>query len=379
MTAFAVYRFPCGAFRIEEESGYIVSLTLVSSQSPDCGTPSPLTDKTAAQMEEYFHGVRKSFDVPYLLRGTVFQKEVWKALCQIPYGQTRSYRDIAESLGRPRACRAVGMANHRNPLTPCRQIFVHKIDLDLLAQVGYTGPTIRERGVSPMKILFRVAKVTAIILVVCIVIGILSVWAINQRVVSVGGERLLTVQEAEMLEDVDCVLVLGCGVKTDGTPSLMLQDRLDRSIQLYQQGVAPKLLMSGDHGRQNYNEVGTMKQYAIDAGVPSSDVFMDHAGFSTYESMYRAKEIFHANKIVIVSQEYHLYRAIYVAQALGLDAYGVAADGQEYAGQWGRDVREILARVKDFFTAIWKPEPTYLGEAVPVSGNGDVTNDDGGA
>ena len=230
-----------------------------------------------------------------------------------------------------------------------------------------------------MKILFRVAKVTAIILVVCIVIGILSVWAINQRVVSVGGERLLTVQEAEMLEDVDCILVLGCGVKTDGTPSLMLQDRLDRSIQLYQQGVAPKLLMSGDHGRQNYNEVGTMKQYAIDAGVPSSDVFMDHAGFSTYESMYRAKEIFHANKIVIVSQEYHLYRAIYVAQALGLDAYGVAADGQEYTGQWGRDVREILARVKDFFTVIWKPEPTYLGEAVPVSGNGDVTNDDGGA
>ena len=228
-----------------------------------------------------------------------------------------------------------------------------------------------------MKILFRVAKVTAIILVVCIVTGILSVWAINQREVSVGGERLLTVQEAEMLEDVDCILVLGCGVKTDGTPSLMLQDRLDRSIQLYQQGVAPKLLMSGDHGRQNYNEVGTMKQYAIDAGVPSSDVFMDHAGFSTYESMYRAKEIFHANKIVIVSQEYHLYRAIYVAQALGLDAYGVAADGQEYAGQWGRDVREILARVKDFFTAIWKPEPTYLGEAVPVSGNGDVTNDDG--
>ena len=112
MTAFAVYRFPCGAFRIEEESGYIVSLTLVSSQSPDCGTPSPLTDKTAAQMEEYFHGVRKSFDVPYLL-------------CQIPYGQTRSYRDIAESLGRPRACRAVGMANHRNPLmllVPCHRV-----------------------------------------------------------------------------------------------------------------------------------------------------------------------------------------------------------------------------------------------------------------
>ena len=119
-----------------------------------------------------------------------------------------------------------------------------------------------------------------------------------------------------------------------------------------------------------------MKQYAMDAGVPSSDVFMDHAGFSTYESMYRAKEIFQAQKVVIVSQEYHLYRAIYIAQALGLDAYGVAADGEDYAGQWQRDAREVLARVKDFFTSIWKPEPTYLGEAIPVSGDGDVTNDD---
>lgn len=133
--------------------------------------------------------------------------------------------------------------------------------------------------------------------------------------------------------------------------------------------------MSGDHGREGYDEVNAMKQYAMVAGVPSSDVFMDHAGFSTYESMYRAKEIFQAQKVVIVSQEYHLYRAIYIAQALGLDAYGVAADGEDYAGQWQRDAREVLARVKDFFTSIWKPEPTYLGEAIPVSGDGDVTND----
>ena len=118
-----------------------------------------------------------------------------------------------------------------------------------------------------------------------------------------------------------------------------------------------------------------MKEFVVDAGVPSSDVFMDHAGFSTYESMYRAKDVFQAGKIVIVSQEYHLYRAIYIAQALGLDAYGVAADGEDYAGQWGRDVREVLARVKDFFTSIWKPQPTYLGDAIPVNGNGDITND----
>lgn len=226
-----------------------------------------------------------------------------------------------------------------------------------------------------MKILLRAVKITAFVLVVCMVVGLISVLEINGRVVSVGKERLLTAQQAAELDDVDCILVLGCGVKADGTPSLMLQDRLERSLQLYQLDVAPKLLMSGDHGRQDYDEVGTMKEFVVDAGVPSSDVFMDHAGFSTYESMYRAKDMFQADKIVIVSQEYHLYRAIYIAQALGLDAYGVAADGEDYTGQWGRDVREVLARVKDFFTSIWKPQPTYLGDAIPVNGNGDITND----
>lgn len=102
---------------------------------------------------------------------------------------------------------------------------------------------------------------------------------------------------------------------------------------------------------------------------------MDHAGFSTYESLCRAKEVFGAKRIVIVTQEYHLYRALYIAEGLGLEAYGVAADGQTYAGQSMRDFREILARVKDFGTTMLKPEPTYLGEVISISGNGDLTND----
>ena len=78
--------------------------------------------------------------------------------------------------------------------------------------------------------------------------------------------------------------------------------------------------MSGDHGQIEYDEVNTMKQVAIDAGVPSNDIFMDHAGFSTYESIYRAKEIFEADKLIIVSQEYHLYRALYIAKQLGIES-----------------------------------------------------------
>ena len=155
----------------------------------------------------------------------------------------------------------------------------------------------------------------------------------------------------------------------------MLRDRLVRGVELYELGAAPKLLMSGDHGRKDYDEVNTMKAYAIGEGIPSSDVFMDHAGFSTYESMYRAKEVFAADKIIIVSQEYHLYRALYIADKLGLEAYGVAADGDNYGGQTYREIREILARVKDAVYTVFKPKPTYLGDVIPVSGNGDLTND----
>ena len=175
-------------------------------------------------------------------------------------------------------------------------------------------------------------------------------------------------------EDIDCILVLGAGVWGD-SPSPMLQDRLDAAIKLYKDGVSNKLIMSGDHGRDEYDEVNIMKQYAIDNGVPSNDIFMDHAGFSTYDSIYRARDIFKVKKMVIVTQEYHLYRALHIANSLGIKSYGVNADPREYAGQLYREAREILARNKDFAYSIIKPKPTYLGEVIPVSGNGDITND----
>ncbi len=155
----------------------------------------------------------------------------------------------------------------------------------------------------------------------------------------------------------------------------MLADRLKRGIELYEQGSAPKIIMSGDHGRKGYDEVNTMKQVAIYEGVPSSDVFMDHAGFSTYESLYRAKEIFEADKLIIVTQKYHLYRALYIAEKLGIEAYGVDSDYHTYWGQSSREAREVLARCKDFVKTMFKPEPTYLGEVITVSGDGDITND----
>ena len=216
-----------------------------------------------------------------------------------------------------------------------------------------------------------------LLLLCAVVAGGGLVLGLNAHVKRTVSNQIITQEEAAELAGVDCVLVLGCGVREDGTPSHMLEDRLKQGVALYDLQASPKLLMSGDHGRVEYNEVGTMKEYAMEAGVPSEDVFMDHAGFSTYESLYRAKEIFGVKKLIIVTQEYHLYRALYIAERLGLEAWGVASDYRTYWGQTTREIREILARAKDFVNTVFWPEPTFLGEAIPVSGNGDLTNDGG--
>ena len=202
-----------------------------------------------------------------------------------------------------------------------------------------------------------------------------TLFAVNGYVKSVAIEKFVSAKDAANLEDVDCIIVLGCQVKGDGSLSDMLNDRLKVALSLYKAGAAKKLLMSGDHGQPEYNEVGAMKKYATENGVPSDDVFMDHAGFSTYETVYRAKEVFEAKKVIIVTQEYHLYRALYIAKRLGLEAYGVPSDLNTYAGQSFRDLREVLARAKDFLKCTFKPEPTYLGDKILVSGSGDLTND----
>ncbi len=216
---------------------------------------------------------------------------------------------------------------------------------------------------------------------VCLAFGLLAtafVFGVNALIVSSAKENVITAQEAAELEGVDCIIVLGCLVRSDGTLSDMLCDRVERGIEVYElmaQKSGAKLLMSGDHGTVEYDEVNAMKQYAIEKGIDSEQIFMDHAGFSTYESIYRAKEIFSAERVVIITQEYHLYRALYIADALGLEAYGVASDQRTYSGQTMRDVREILARNKDFLTSLFKPKPTYLGETISLDGSGDVTND----
>ena len=200
-----------------------------------------------------------------------------------------------------------------------------------------------------------------------------AVFVVNAYVVNSVKDAVISPEQAAQIKDADCIIVLGCLVRNNETPSHMLEDRLITGVELFKSGAAPKLLMSGDHGRKNYDEVNVMKNFAVESGVDSQDVFMDHAGFSTYESMYRAKEIFAAKKVIIVTQGYHLSRALYDARAVGLEAYGVAADRRSYGKAVYNSVRESVARTKDFVYCIIKPEPTYLGEVIPISGNGDLT------
>ena len=218
-------------------------------------------------------------------------------------------------------------------------------------------------------------KIIIISILLIFILGFVIIFAINLHVKSSMKDKVITSEMASDLEDVDCILVLGAMVWGDNKPSYMLEDRLLQSIELFENGASDRIIMSGDHGQEDYDEVNIMKKFAIDRGVPSNKIFMDHAGFSTYESVYRAREVFQADKLIIVTQEYHLYRALYIAEKLGLEAYGVASDPREYIGQEIRDIREIAASVKDFFNVIIKPEPKYLGEVVPISGDGDITND----
>jgi len=170
-----------------------------------------------------------------------------------------------------------------------------------------------------------------------------------------------------------CILVLGCAVWLDNEPSPMLRDRLDTAIALYKAGAAPRLLLSGDNSIVEYSEPDCMLQYTLAQGVPPEDIFLDYAGFSTYESVYRSHAVFKADRLIVVTQKYHLFRALKACDALGTDALGVASNQQKYSGRYYREAREVLARCKDLFKGWIKAKPTFLGDEIPVDGDGTVT------
>ncbi|MBE6661968.1 MAG: SanA protein [Ruminococcaceae bacterium] len=220
--------------------------------------------------------------------------------------------------------------------------------------------------------------------VICVIgsaaAAVLLFFLIANCILLIGtGKRVLTLGELSDIEEYkgsfDVIVVLGAGVRPGGVPSDMLRDRLEVGNELYFAGYADKILMSGDHMSPDYDEVGVMKRYAIEAGVPTDAIYLDHAGLSTYDSLWRLANIFEAKKVLIVTQSYHLPRALYLARAFGINAYGLSADLRPYRSQTYRDIREILARGKDFVLAITKPSATYVGTKISLNESGENTNE----
>lgn len=204
----------------------------------------------------------------------------------------------------------------------------------------------------------RVWKAFCFLICIGILCGILLL-SVSGAVCDKTRDRILTVEELqEMQVDFDCIMVLGCRVYADGTMSHMLEDRVKTGIALYEAGVSQKLLMSGDSSSSPYyDEVGAMRKASIEAGVPEAAILTDPMGLSTYDSVARALEEYKGRRVVIVTQEFHLYRALYIAEKLGIEAYGVSADLRTYSTQLKSDIREIFARCKDVFYALKQPKP----------------------
>ena len=194
----------------------------------------------------------------------------------------------------------------------------------------------------------RMIKISCFLLALLLIVGGMMI-SISAAVCHKTGEKIVTKEELLSTgKDFDCILVLGCRVWDDGQMSDMLADRVSVGISLYESGLSDTVLMSGDSQEPAvYDEVGTMKNAAVEAGVNASDVLTDPYGLSTYESLARTKSLYSVNRILIVTQEYHLYRALYIAETLGIEAYGVSADLRSYRKQFARDIREVLARCKD--------------------------------
>lgn len=229
----------------------------------------------------------------------------------------------------------------------------------------------------PLALIVNVALVILLISVIsCMTVSGDIVCAVKdvpelEEITREQAEACLSEAALEELKagDYQCAMILGCSVNPDGSPSLMLKDRLDCGIMLYKAGVVDRLLLTGDSGQMEYNETGAMLDYCVSKGVPKEALFLDQAGFSTYESVYRAQSIYQVERMIVVTQKYHMYRALYIAAGLGIDAVGVCSNQSRYDGGAERELREVAARVKDVFQTALKLPPLYGGEPIPITGS----------
>lgn len=182
-------------------------------------------------------------------------------------------------------------------------------------------------------------------------------------------------KDTSAIKEAQAALVLGASVKPNKEMSDVFRDRVDTAIKLYNEKKVSKIIISGDHGKKYYDEVSAAKKYILEKNIPPEDVFLDHAGFDTYDSVYRAKYIFKAQSIVIVTQDFHLPRAIFIARRLGHNVQGLSADLHSYSGINFMRNREIFANVKAYFDILLNEKSEFLGPQIDLNGSGVVTWD----
>ncbi len=170
-------------------------------------------------------------------------------------------------------------------------------------------------------------------------------------------------------------IVPGASVLRNGTPSDILRDRLETAVELYDRGEVSVFLLSGDNGQEDYDEVNAMKTYLLGKNIPPEKIFLDHAGFDTYDTLYRAKHIFGVTSAHLITQKYHLNRGLFIGRSLGMMINDVAADRQPYVKARWFAFRETLANVKAVWDIMCKTQPKYLGEKIDLAGDGRVTWD----
>lgn len=211
----------------------------------------------------------------------------------------------------------------------------------------------KESRIRPKGRLFAVLLQVCIALLCLLLVGVICLVAISEYVrLSVADKVYLAAQDVADTDGIDCIVVLGAGLKADGTPSHMLEDRIKVGVEVMNATGSEYILMSGDRSDEYYDEPSAMRRYAEDMGVDPSRILVDNSGFSTFESITRAKAELGFDSVIVITQKYHLYRALYIANDVGMDAVGVSADLRTYRGQIARDLREILARVKDFIMCV---------------------------
>ena len=223
-----------------------------------------------------------------------------------------------------------------------------------------------------MKFKLNIKKIILIITLtfsICLVILLINTFYIN------SFSSLLVYKDVIKVPKKEVGIVLGAFVYSDGTLSGMLKDRCDSAVELYKLGKINKILVTGDHGKKDYDEVNSMKNYLLKFDVKPEDVFTDYAGFDTYDSLYRAKNIFGVESAIVITQKFHLGRSIYIASSLGIETVGFIADRSYYGSTLSNEIREIFSNFKASFELLIGSKPKFLGDKILIDGDGRLSWD----